>query len=349
MKKQINYPKIKQFGDVVGSVVRHATFMGLDENDDPIYDGLQPKPTLTFKGTVKLHGTNAGVSFNKEHGLWAQSRENIITPQKDNAGFAFFVESKKEVFENFMLRIYEENGVEFDEASVTIYGEWAGGNIQGNVAIKELDKAFYLFGIKISPFDTEKSAYWVKHEDYESKEDRIFNISTFETFEIDIDFNNPKLVQNTFVDLIEYIEKECPVAKTFGVSGIGEGIVWTATYKGQTYIFKTKGEKHAGKSKVKTVRKVDMVKLGKVQAVVDKVTPIWRLDQMLTKACDLMNGGKIDRSKMGEFMKLIMRDIVDEEMTTLAEAGLEPKDIGRGVSEIAKRYFFEREQNAVGL
>ena len=48
---------------------------------------------------------------------------------------------------------------------------------------------------------------------------------------------------------------------------------------------------------------------------------------------------------MGTFMKLMMSDILEEEMLTLTEAGLEPKDIGRGVSEIAKRYFFEREQN----
>lgn len=349
MKKQIKYPKIKQFGDVVGSVIRHSTFVGLDENEDPIYDGLLPKPTLTFKGTVKLHGTNAGISYNAENGLWAQSRENIITPQKDNAGFAFFVESKKELFEAMMLQIAKENEVDLTKNSISIYGEWAGGNIQGNVALKELPKAFYIIGIKISPFDEEESAYWVGYEHYESKEDSIYNISNFETFEIDIDFNNPKLVQNKFVELIKYVEDECPVAKTLGVSGIGEGIVWTASYKGQTYKFKTKGEKHAGKSKVKTVRKVDEAKMSKVAIVVDKVTPIWRLDQMLTKSCDLMNGGKIERKKLGEFIKLVMRDIVEEETLVLSEAGLEPKDIGRGVSEIAKRYFFEQEQKAVGL
>jgi DNA replication protein DnaD len=169
MKKQISYPKIKQFGDVVGSVVRQATFMGLDENEDAIYDGLQPKPTLTFKGTVKIHGTNAGISYNSEKGLWAQSRENIITPQKDNAGFAFFVESNNVLFEEMVKDIAMDNDIDLTENTVSIYGEWAGGNIQGNVAIKELAKALYIFGVKISPFDTEQVAYWVDSTSYDSE------------------------------------------------------------------------------------------------------------------------------------------------------------------------------------
>ena len=349
MKKQISYPKIKQFGDVVGSVVRQATFMGLDENEDAIYDGLQPKPTLTFKGTVKVHGTNAGISYNYEKGMWAQSRENIITPKKDNAGFAFFVESKKELFEEMFKDIAIENNIDLNENTISIYGEWAGGNIQKNVAVGQLEKSLYLFGVKISPFDTEEVAYWVDSTLYDSESDKVYNINNFKTYEIEVDFNNPKMSQNKMLELTLEVEAECPVAKAFDVSGIGEGIVWSVSYKEQHYRFKTKGDKHAGKSKVKTVRKIDEAKLTKVQAVVDKVTPVWRLDQMLTKSCDLMNGGKLDRSKMGTFMKLMMSDILEEEMLTLTEAGLEPKDIGRGVSEIAKRYFFEREQNAVGL
>jgi hypothetical protein len=91
MKKMIKFPSIEQFRSVVATVLRQFNFVGLDENGDAIYDTTKPKPTLTFKGTVKLHGTNAAVCWNASSGMWAQSRENIITPEKDNAGFAFFV------------------------------------------------------------------------------------------------------------------------------------------------------------------------------------------------------------------------------------------------------------------
>ena len=96
MKKHISFPSIDQFKTVVSNINRKHNFVGLDANGDAIYDPTKPKPKLKFKGTVKLHGTNFGVCYNEVSGLWAQSRENIITSQNDNAGSAFFVESNKE-------------------------------------------------------------------------------------------------------------------------------------------------------------------------------------------------------------------------------------------------------------
>ena len=45
------------------------------------------KPVIEYRGKIKLHGTNAAVQINKD-GVFAQSRNNIITPESDNAGFA---------------------------------------------------------------------------------------------------------------------------------------------------------------------------------------------------------------------------------------------------------------------
>jgi hypothetical protein len=59
MKKMINYPSIDQFRSVVTSINRRYNFTGLYENGEAIYDSSVSKPVLTFKGTVKLHGTNA--------------------------------------------------------------------------------------------------------------------------------------------------------------------------------------------------------------------------------------------------------------------------------------------------
>ncbi len=349
MKKHISYPKIKQFTEIIQQINRQATFVGLDENGEAIYDSLLPKPILTFKGTVKIHGTNSGVSFNSQQGIWFQSRENIITPQVDNAGFAFFASSKERVFMSIIQDVAVAHGVDMDINTISIYGEWAGKGIQKNVAVSELDKCFYLFGIKISPFNEEFPAYWVDCTQYEFPEERIFNIHKFQTYEVEVDFNNPKLSQNKMFDLTQQVEAECPVGKYFGVSGIGEGIVFSTSYKDSHYIYKCKGLLHAGKSKVKVIKQVDDEKLRKVIEIVDKVTPIWRLDQMLTKACDLLNGGTIERKKLGDYLRLVINDILEEESNVISEAGLEPKEINSEISKIAKNYFFEQEQKQVGL
>lgn len=56
MRHFVKFPSIEQFRSVVASVNRKYNFVGLDENGDPIYDNTKPKPVLSFRGTVKLHG-----------------------------------------------------------------------------------------------------------------------------------------------------------------------------------------------------------------------------------------------------------------------------------------------------
>ena len=98
MKKHISFPSIEKFSNLVANINRTYNFVGLDAEGEAIYDLSKPKPTIKLQGTIKLHGTNACFAFNDEDGLWVQSRENIITPQSDNAGCAFYVESHKEAF-----------------------------------------------------------------------------------------------------------------------------------------------------------------------------------------------------------------------------------------------------------
>lgn len=350
MKKHISFPSIEQFRHVNATVNRQFNFVGLDENGEAIYDHNKEKPTLKFKGTVKLHGTNAGICFNNEDGMWAQSRENIITPESDNAGFAFFVESNREIFESMFAHVAEHHNIDLNTNTISIYGEWCGGNIQKGVGITNLPKSFFIFGIKVTPHvenDEErksKPAYWVDYSHWRNNQARIYNIDDFQTWEMDIDFNRPELSQNKLSELTIAVEDECPVAKAFGFSGIGEGIVWSCEFKGVVHRFKVKGELHAGKSKVKTLSKVDDVKINKAREIADKVTPTWRLAQMIEKSCNLANGGELDRAKLGTYLKMVMDDVLKEDLDILVEAGLEPKDVSKYVSEIARKYFFEQEK-----
>ena len=357
-KKHISFPSIEKFSTVVANVNRRNNFIGLDENGEAIYDPSRPKPIIRFKGSVKLHGTNAGVCFNSIDGMWVQSRENIITPQSDNAGMAFFVESNKSVFEELFAQVMDKTIPYVDSSlnTISIYGEWCGSSIQKGVGITNLPKSFFIFGVKITPHNVDNLekppvAYWVDHSYLRSPENRIYNINDYKMFEIDIDFNVPALVQNQIIDWTIEVENECPVAKAFGFENtIGEGIVFSYTNEdGERLSFKSKGEKHSAKSKVHTLKPVDNEKINKCVEVANKVTPEWRLDQMLEKQFNFMNGGGMDVKQLGSYIKLVMEDVLKEELDVLTEAGIEPKDIGKYVSEIAKKYFFTRQNQEVGL
>ncbi len=340
----IKFPSIEQFRTVVSNVNRHFNFVGLDENGEAIYDPTLPKPVITFKGTVKLHGTNAGVSFNNIGGLWAQSRENIITVEKDNAGFAFFVESNKEIFEQMANDIAHVYGLNLDNNTVSIYGEWCGGNIQKGVGITNLPKSFFIFGVKITPHtETEEElkanpAYWVNSDFLKNNDVKIYNIEDYPTYSIDIDFNMPQLVQNDLSDLTIKVEEECPVAKAFGFSGIGEGIVWTAEFKGNVHRFKVKGEKHSS-SKVKTLANVNVEKLEGIQKFVDYAVTDSRFKQALENV--FPNEEPIDTKKLGEVIRWVVNDVIKEEMDTMVENQVEPKEVNKYISSKVREMFFK--------
>lgn len=344
MKQHISFPSIEQFRTIVSNINRQATFKGLDENGEAVYDPLAIKPVLVCKGTIKLHGSNSAICFNDTDGMWAQSRENIITVGKDNAGYAMFTESNKEVFKKLFEDIKQKYDIDTNIYTISIFGEWVGRGIQKGVAITELEKSMFIFGLKIAkPGDKDFVAYWLDSSWIKSPEHRIFNIEDYKTYSIEIDFNHPQLKQNEIIDMTLEVEEECPVGKAFGISGIGEGIVFKTEYKGQRYMFKSKGEKHSGKSKVKVLHVVDDEKIKLCIDTAEKITPTWRLSQMLEKACDLNNGGQLDRSKLGEYIKLVIADIIKEDLDILLEANLEIKDLGKYISDISRRYFFEQE------
>ena len=344
MKKMIKYPSIEQFRTVVTNINRHYNYVGLDENGDAIYDHTLPKPTLTFKGTVKLHGTNAAVSYNKDGGYWAQSRENIITVEKDNAGFAFFAQSNLGSFMALMNMVHHREKIDSSKNTLTIYGEWCGGNIQKGVGITNLPKSFFIFGVKVTPHtETEEElksnpAYWVNYSDLRHPEAKIFNIDDYPTYSIDIDFNMPALVQNQLSELTISVEEECPVAKAFGFSGIGEGIVWSTEVKGIVHRFKVKGEKHSS-SKVKTLASVDVEKLEGIQKFVEYAVTESRFNQSLENT--FPNNEPIDVKKMGDVIRWVVNDVLKEEMDTMVANNIEPKDVNKYISTKVREMFFK--------
>ena len=344
MKKMIKFPSIDQFRTVVSNINRQYNFVGLDENGEAIYDPSLPKPTLKFKGTVKLHGTNAGVSYNEESGMWAQSRENIITPEHDNAGFAFFAHSHETELLRMFFDVANKENIDMHKNTISIYGEWVGKGIQKGVGISNIEKSFFIFGVKITPHnETEEErganpSYWVESSYLRNTDVRIYNIEDFQTYEIEIDFNMPQLVQNELADLTISVEEQCPVAKHFGLEGIGEGIVWSIEFNGVVHRFKVKGQMHSS-SKVKTLAAVDVEKLNSINEFVQYVVTESRFNQAVENT--FTNNEPIDIKKMGDLIRWVVNDVIKEEMDTLVKNGLEPKDVNKYVSSKVREMFFK--------
>lgn len=210
--------------------------------------------------------------------------------------------------------------------------------IQKGVAVSELDKSFYIFGVKIAkPQDPEFTNYWVDSNNYNDEENGIFNVDMFKTYSVDIDLNNPKLAVNHMIELVLEVEGECPISKARGVSGIGEGIVWRTIFNDNVYRFKTKGEKHSV-TKVKKLVQVDSEKLQSIADFVAFAVTQNRVDQGIKEIC---GDEQPNRSQTGPFIKWIVNDILEEELSTLVDNNLEPKDVTKDLSTSARIMFFK--------
>ena len=331
----------------------------------PLAVYLKPKPIVTFTASEKIHGTNAGVCYSNPDGIWSQSRENIITPEKDNMGFAFFVEQNKDVFINIIKELAQEHNINLDTHIISLYGEWAGGAIQKNSALTGCDKVFVIFEhFKVSPVvpDEEEKSIWYKTFSYsdfgvpcpditwaESPDNKIFNIMNFNTWTFEIDFNAPEKSQNELVKLVEeVIEPASPLGKNFGQeSNIGEGIVCSYLTPDNTLIqFKVKGEAHSAKSKVTTLKTVDLEKLNAIDKCVEEICHSWRFEQGLVAVFGSDYEKSLDRKNISQYIKWVTSDTIKEELDIVAKYGFEPKDVMGKVSQKAKEYFFAVENGS---
>lgn len=349
MKKVIKFPKIGQFRNTVADINRIVSFKGLDENGEPIIDLMAKKPVLKAKGSNKIHGTNFGVTLSNSTGLYAQSRDNIITVQKDNMGAAFFVETNKEWFESTLKQIAQNHNIDLDEFYITMYGEWAGKGIQKTVAISNIEKSLFVFGIKISkPSDENFNSYWIDYTGISNPDIRIYNIKDFPTYEVEIDFNMPQLAQQEFERLTLAVEKQCPVALHFGYDGIGEGIVFEIEYKDIIHRFKCKGDAHSPKSRVTKVASVDVEKVNSIQEFVRLTVTQERFEQAIERVFT-NHGEEPNIKKLGDVIRYVVNDITTEEADTLVENNLIPKDVNKYISGDVRNRFIDFLNKLSGL
>ena len=124
MKRFINFGSIDRFESVYFSLKKKLSYVGLDQNEEPVFDEFAPMPILEITGTEKIHGTNAGVCYNILDGFWVQSRKNIITREKDNAGCAAAAEDNKVAWLTVIRDLAEHHDIDLRKNIITVYYEW---------------------------------------------------------------------------------------------------------------------------------------------------------------------------------------------------------------------------------
>ena len=315
MPEHIAFPEIQQFRNTIRTV-----------RDRAEHDGV-PLPTLAFRGSVKLHGTNCSIVFPSEGGFYCQSRTQIIAPGKtDNAGFAAWVESNPDLFKRL------------DKSGVVVYGEWCGQGIQKGDAISQVPKQFIVFAVRIM------GGKWMNRAGIVlTIGDNLKCVYDYPTWAMDIDFSNPEDAQNMLVELTQAVENECPVGKALGVSGVGEGIVWwpqeSDDFNVHGLAFKVKGEKHS-ETKVRTLAAVDVEKLASLQELVDTILTGHRLEKRLEALKE--QGNEFDLKSTGAFLKLVGTDVYKEEADTIAASGFSDKEVMGAVQKKAKQWWMEK-------
>src|SRR5574337_546041 len=202
----------------------------------PVYgdlDLLHGNNAVDYMAKIKLHGTNAAVQIHSDGRVIAQSRTSELSIGNDNAGFAKWVKEQE-----------TEWALLFN--NIIFFGEWCGSGIQKGVAISGIGKkvftvfaARYLDGsddLIVEPHELHQLVDATKLKDvyvlpWHQVTVNKMSGSFQEPLKIRIDWR--KSDQNLAPIITEInrrvleVEKNDPwVDNTFGVKGVGEGLVF---------------------------------------------------------------------------------------------------------------------------
>ena len=308
----IKYDSIEQIYNLVKEVRHFCT-----KNNTPL-------PIISFEGTVKIHGTNGGVHIKENGKVIPQGRERVVSIGSDNYGFAAFVVKNEERFLDLWKKHWHGH-------NVYIYGEWAGKGIQKGVAVSQLDRQFIIFDVMVD------EKYIENKPEYSCEEISVYNILKVPTYSVTIDFSYPEKSQEMLTNMLQGVEEECPWSKQFGVSGIGEGIVFKSIDYPVRLMFKIKGEKHANKSKSSKKVEIDFEKVANIHQLVLQLAPEWRLQQGYKELFSDQNPP--NKQMIGSFLKWMAVDILKEEEKRIAESGFIWKEITPHLMTHCKNWF----------
>ncbi|UJR07178.1 hypothetical protein I4U23_011466 [Adineta vaga] len=311
-KMMIEYPSTNQFHNVIESIRKNPYRYKIEQGK--IY------PKLKFIGTVKLHGTNTAIVYQKNARYHCQSRHLIISSEMDNHGFARFMYPLSEkflqerIFMNCpLLRRHYDRG-----NTVVIYGEWCGGNIQKNVALCAVRKMFVIFKIRIGD---SKPPVWIDPKHWSTlqwHEQSIYNIFNFPTYEVDIDFNQLELAQKQLGEITNTVEQEC--------------VIWTEWLQSFGILsFKVKGEMHAI-TKGGSLAPIATEIFHSIHEFIEYACTENRMNQSMDYLREIQL--EIEMHNIDTFLEWLIGDIKKEETNTIKNSNL---NLGKVISAITKK------------
>lgn len=320
---------------------------------------LSGTSTVTYRAKVKLHGTNAAIQLHEKGEIVCQSRESIITPEKDNAGFARWAMTNKEKWYGTIDKAYIAG-----HGGWIIYGEWCGPGIQKNVAIAEIPKkVFAVFAARplngsdrlvVEPDDLYDlvgrvpDVYilpWHTHRLHHGSDTHVYTWLDVDWKQTDEELTKTITPINDWVLAIE--ANDPWVEQTFGVKGTGEGLVFypsSAPHLGfenfTNLCFKAKGEKHKN-IKTAAPAQVNAEAAASISAFVDMVLTEARLEQGATKVS--ADGAlTFDMKNVGKFIAWVSADVEKETQDELAASGLTWKQVQKPVTDKARAWYLAK-------
>jgi hypothetical protein len=331
--RHVTWPSIELLHNVRRSMDKRREYLGRD---------FIP-PSVVYRAKVKLHGINGAVQVvNGE--VVAQSRTAILKEGGDltNRTVKSFYRWVTENSEHFAE-------MELPGKHLTIYGEWCGPGVQRGVGISKLDrKIFAVFGAQIGV--DQDAALEVRPEVLKQlvpDHPDVYVLPWYGAserldFGLGASMDEPVSRMN---EMVKLVEKEDPwVRAIFGISGMGEGLVWYPEPETPLpwycpyaeMMFKTKGEKHSVvKQKAPVV--IDPEVVASIEAFAEKFVTENRLQQIFSETFGDAAPTKRDT---GTFMKALQADVLKESKAELEAAKLTWKQVVKAVTTNAKNWFF---------
>ncbi|MBL9099980.1 MAG: hypothetical protein JNL82_03425 [Myxococcales bacterium] len=316
--------------ELLHNVVRTLTQLKEDEG--------KPFPVVQYRAKVKLHGTNCAVQVTAD-GVYPQSRSTMLTPESDLMGFAAWVRDNRAYFAGL-------------RPGLVVFGEWCGPGVQRGMAINAVkQRQFAVFAVRDGErqiVDPDEIRALVPAAGAPA----VLHVLPWEGDTFTVDFAERASLDAAAAALsgrVEAVEREDPwVQRTFGVSGLGEGLVlYPVAVNGEpppsapeaigALMFKAKGEKHRTVGARAAVQ-VDATTAASLDEFVDLVVTEPRLQQGVDTVC----GGSFGTNKIGQFLAWVVADVRKESTAELAAAGLTWPQVEKPVQARARAWFLAR-------
>lgn len=267
----------------------------------------------------------------------AQGRNQVLTPEQDNMGFAAWVVRNAKVFEQCAIA----------DRHLTFYGEWCGEGIQKGVAVCGIGrKVFVIFAVQIGDHHAEAARLVTEPSqiaELAPHHPDVF-VLPWHGDVVAVSFGDLAPAAAALNAMVDAVEGSDPwVHEVFGVAGTGEGVVLYPLLDSDArddvaaLMFKAKGDKHRAR-KAKRAVEVDPEVLRSVDAFVTTFVTDARLEQGLAEVCP----DAASLKQMGAFLQWVGQDVHKESEDDLRSAGLRWDQVGKAVINAARVWFRKR-------